>query len=176
MTRSLRTFGRDVRRGGAGMADRDGVPVHDELQAGFGGRLLAPGDAEYDEARRLHNGMIDKRPALVAQCRSTADVIDAVNLGRDAGVEIAVRAGGHGVAGRAATDGGLMIDLSAMKGVHVDPRRRTVRAQGGVTITELDRTTALFGLATPTGTVSATGIAGLTLGGGLGWLMGRYGM
>jgi FAD/FMN-containing dehydrogenase len=152
------------------------VPVPDELRASVDGRLLEPGDADYDEARRLHNGMIDKRPALIAQCRSTADVIDALFLARSAGAEIAVRGGGHGVAGRAATDGGLMIDLAPMKGIHVDPRRRTVRAEPGLTWREFNRAAAVHGLATTGGVVSSTGIAGLTLGGGIGWLMGRYGL
>jgi FAD/FMN-containing dehydrogenase len=158
------------------MASRNGIAVRDELRAGFGGRLLEPDDIGYEDARRLHNGMIDKRPALIAQCRSTADVIDAVNLGREAGVEIAVRAGGHGVAGSATTDNGLMIDLSAMKGVHVDPRHRTVRAEPGLTWWEYNRAAAVHGLATTGGVVSSTGIAGLTLGGGIGWLMGKYGL
>ena len=138
--------------------------------------VLMPEDAGYDAARAIHNGLIDKRPALIARCRNTADVVDAVNTARNAGLEISVRGGGHNIAGKAVTEGGLMIDLSAMKGIHVDPVRRTVRAQGGVTVGELDRTNALFGLATPSGTVSDTGVAGLTLGGGLGWLMTRYGM
>jgi len=158
------------------MTSRNGIAVRDGLQAEFGGMLIEPGGVGYDEARRLHNGMIDKRPALIAQCRSTADVIDAVNYGRDAGVEIAVRAGGHGVAGRAATEGGLMIDLSAMKGVHVDPRHRTVRAEPGLTWWDYNRAAAVHGLATTGGVVSSTGIAGLTLGGGIGWLMGKYGL
>ena len=152
------------------------IPVPDDLRASFGGRLLEPGDADYDEVRRLHNGMIDKRPGLIAQCRSTADVSDALSLARSAGVEIAVRGGGHGVAGRAATDGGLMIDLAPMKGIHVDPRRQTVRAEPGLTWHEFNRAAAVHGLATTGGVVSSTGIAGLTLGGGIGWLMGRYGL
>ncbi|HEV3055188.1 MAG TPA: FAD-binding oxidoreductase, partial [Solirubrobacteraceae bacterium] len=142
----------------------------------FSGQLLAPEDAGYEPARKIHNGLIDKRPALIARCLNTADVIDAVNTARGTELELSVRGGGHNVAGKAVTEGGLMIDLSLMKGTHVDPARRTVRAQGGVTIRELDRATAAFGLATPSGVVSSTGIAGLTLGGGLGWLMGRYGM
>lgn len=146
------------------------------LVEGFSGRLLTPDDAGYDLARKIHNGLIDKRPALIAQCLNTADVADAVNTARDAGLELSVRGGGHNVAGKAVTEGGLMIDLSLMKGIHADPVRRAVRAQGGVTIRELDRTTAPFGLAVPSGTLSSTGIAGLTLGGGHGWLMGRYGM
>jgi FAD/FMN-containing dehydrogenase len=158
------------------VANRDQIAVPEEVRASFSGRLLEPGDDEYGDARRLHNGMIDKHPALIAQCGSTADVIDAVNLGRDAGVEIAVRGGGHGVAGRAASDGGLMIDLSPMKGIHVDPRRRTVRAQPGLTWREFNRAAAVHGLATTGGVVSSTGIAGLTLGGGIGWLMGKCGL
>ncbi len=145
------------------------------MRASFGGRLLEPGDADYDEVRRLHNGMIDN-PALVAECRSTADVIDALSFARSAGVEAAVRGGGHGVAGRAATDGGLMIDLAQMKGIHVDPSGRTVRAEPGLTWHEFNRAAAVHGLATTGGVVSSTGIAGLTLGGGIGWLMGRYGL
>ena len=146
------------------------------LTEGLACEVLGPDDPGYDAARSIHNGLIDKRPAAIARCRTTADVVDAVNAGRDAGLEISVRGGGHNVAGKAVTEGGLMIDLSPMKGIHVDPVRRTVRAQGGVTVCELDRATALFGLATPSGTVSSTGIAGLTLWGGLAWLMTRYGM
>src|SRR5215204_2154606 len=147
-----------------------------QLRETFSGEILAPGEPGYDEARRIHNGLIDKHPALIARCLHTADVVDAVNLGREDGLEISVRGGGHNVAGKAVTEGGLMIDLSPMKGVHVDPARRAARAQGGVRISEYDRATAVFGLATPSGVVSSTGIAGLTLGGGLAWLKGKYGM
>lgn len=146
------------------------------LAEGFSGQLVTPEDAGYDLTRKIHNGLIDKRPALVARCLNTADVVEAVNTASDAGLELSVRGGGHNVAGKAVTEGGLMIDLSLMKGIHVDTDGRAVRAQGGVTIRELDRTTAIAGLAVPSGTVSSTGIAGLTLGGGHGWLMGRYGM
>ena len=152
------------------------ISVADDMAASFGGRLLRPGDDAYNDARQLHNGMIDKRPALIGQCQTTADVVDAVNLARDAGVEVAVRGGGHGVPGRAATDGGLMIDLAPMQGIHVDPRRRTVRAQPGLTWRTFNRAAGLHGLATTGGVVSTTGIAGLTLGGGIGWLMGKYGL
>ncbi|MGH2716627.1 MAG: FAD-binding oxidoreductase [Thermoleophilaceae bacterium] len=140
------------------------------------GPVFAAGDPGYDEARRVHNGLINKHPAVIARCLHTADVADAVNVGRSEGVEISVRGGGHGVAGKAVTEGGLMIDLSLMKGIHVDPARSVVRAQAGVTVGELDRATAAFGLATPSGVVSSTGIAGLTLGGGIAWLMGKHGM
>src|SRR6266498_3719586 len=144
------------------------------LASTFTGQLLRPGDAGYDEARKIHNGLIDKRPALIARCRNTADVVDAVNLAREQNLEVAVRGGGHNVAGRATIDGGLMIDLSLMKGIHVDPKARTARAQGGLTWNEFNRETQLHGLATTGGVVSTTGIAGLTLGGGLGWLMGKH--
>ena len=124
----------------------------------------------------MHNGLVDKRPALIARCRGVADVVDAIKLAQSLGLEVAVRGGGHNVAGRATIDGGLMIDLAPMKGIHVDPRTRTARAQGGVTWAEFNRETQLHGLAVTGGVVSTTGIAGLTLGGGLGWLMGKYGM
>ena len=138
------------------------------LGEALSGPVLAPGDPGYDAVRRVHNGLIDRHPAIIARCVHTADVVDAVRFGRSEGLEISVRGGGHNVAGRAVTDGGLMIDLSLMKGIHVDPVRSTVRAQAGVTVGELDRATGAFGLATPSGVVSTTGIAGLTLGGGIG--------
>ena len=147
-----------------------------ELAAIFGGQLLKPTDAGYEDARKVHNGLVDKRPALIARCHSVADVVGAIDLTRSLGLEVAVRGGGHNVAGRATIDGGVMIDLSPMKGIHVDPKNRTVRAQGGLTWAELNRETQLHGLAVTGGVVSSTGIAGLTLGGGLGWLMGKYGL
>ena len=147
-----------------------------ELDGGFSGRLIQPTDPPYEEARKLHNGLVDKRPALIARCAGLADVVDAVRLGRRLDLEIAIRGGGHNVAGLASVDGGLMVDLSGMKGIHVDADRRTARAQGGVTWAEYNRETQLHGLATTGGAVSSTGIAGLTLGGGLGWLMGRHGL
>ena len=142
----------------------------------FTGQLLQPTDAGYEEARKVHNGLVDKRPALIARCRGVADIVEAVHLARTLHLEVAVRGGGHNVAGRATVDGGLMIDLSLMKGIHVDPRTRTAWAQGGVTWGEFNRETQLHGLATTGGVVSSTGIAGLTLGGGIGWLMGKYGL
>ncbi|WP_025036767.1 FAD-binding oxidoreductase [Bradyrhizobium sp. DOA9] len=147
-----------------------------ELSASFGGELLKPADEGYDEARKVHNGLVDKRPALIARCRSVADVVDAVALAAKLGLEVAVRGGGHNVAGRATIDGGIMIDLSPMKGVRVDAVGKTGWAQGGVTWGEFNRETQLHGLAVTGGVVSTTGIAGLTLGGGLGWLMGKYGL
>lgn len=146
------------------------------FQTSLRGQLLSPGDDGYEEARRVHNGMIDKRPRLIARCLGVADIIDAVNFARQNGLEIAVRGGGHNVAGTAVCDDGLMIDLSLMKGIYVDPKARTARAQGGVTWGQFNRETQLHGLATTGGFISTTGIAGLTLGGGLGWLMGKYGL
>src|SRR5262245_164103 len=147
-----------------------------ELSRTFSGVLLQPGQSGYEEARKVHNGLVDKRPALIARCRGLADIADAVKLARSLGLEVAVKGGGHNVAGRATIDGGLMIDLSLMKGMHVDPVRRKARAQGGVTWAEFNRETQIHGLATTGGVVSSTGVAGLTLGGGLGWLMAKDGM
>lgn len=147
-----------------------------DLSARFSGVLLRPGESGYDDARKIHNGMIDRNPALIARCLGTADIVDSVNFARTQGLELAVRGGGHNVAGRAVCDDGLMLDLSLMKGIHVDPVRRTARAQGGVTWREFNRETQAHGLATTGGVISTTGIAGLTLGGGLGWLMAKYGL
>jgi FAD/FMN-containing dehydrogenase len=142
----------------------------------FTGRLLLPTDHDYDDRRRIHNGLIDRRPAVIASCHGVADIVDAVRLARTLELEVSVRGGGHNVAGRAVVDRGLMIDLSPMKGIHVNVGARTVRAQGGVVWRELNRETQLHGLATTGGIVSTTGIAGLTLGGGIGWLMPKYGL
>lgn len=138
--------------------------------------LLRPDDAGYDDARRVHNGLIDERPAVIARCRTTVDVVAAVTRARKDALEISVRGGGHNVAGRAVTAGGLMIDLSPMKEIGVDPRARTARAQPGLTWGEFNIATAVHGLATTGGIVSTTGISGLTLGGGYGWLQGKYGL
>jgi FAD/FMN-containing dehydrogenase len=148
----------------------------DQLTPTFTGQLLQPADAGYDDARRVHNGLIDKRPSLIARCRGAADVADAVKLARSMNLEIAVRGGGHNVGGRGTIEGGMMIDLAPMKGIHVDAAKKTARAQGGVLWKELNRETQLHGLATTGGVVGTTGIAGLTLGGGLGWLMPKYGL
>lgn len=147
-----------------------------ELAARFSGMLVGPEDSRYDELRRVHNGMIDRRPALIGRCLGSADIADAVNFARTRGLELAVRGGGHNVAGRAVCDGGLMLDMSLMKAIRVDPIRRTALAQGGVTWREFNRETQARGLATTGGVISTTGIAGLTLGGGLGWLMAKYGL
>ncbi len=147
-----------------------------ELRAGLRGKVLTPSDAGYDEARRIHNGMFDRHPAVIARCRGTADIVDAVRFARAHELELAIRGGGHSVAGKSVCESGLMLDLSLMRGIHVDPRNRTVRAQAGATWGDFNRETQLHGLATTGGVVSTTGIAGLTLGGGLGWLMGKHGL
>jgi FAD/FMN-containing dehydrogenase len=148
----------------------------DTFSGSISGTVLRPGEDHYEAARRVHNGLIDKRPALIARCRGVADVSAAVGLARETGLEISIRGGGHNIAGRSVTDGGLMIDLAEMKGMYVDPEARTIRAQGGVIWSEFNRETAVHGLAVTGGAISTTGIAGLTLGGGLGWLMGIHGL
>lgn len=150
--------------------------IHARLAKSFSGELLEPGAPGYEEARRVHNGLVDKRPALVARCRTASDIVEAVRLGREHGLEVAVKGGGHNVAGRATVDHGLLIDLSLMRRIEVDPASRTVRAEGGATWGEFNRETQAYGLATTGGIVSTTGIAGLTLGGGLGYLLGRHGL
>src|ERR687888_383908 len=125
---------------------------------------------------RLGNGSIDRRPALIARCAGVADVMAAVRLGKRTGLPVAVRGGGHSFPGQSVCDGGLVVDLSLMRGVRVDPESRTARAQAGVLLGELDRETQAFGLAVPAGIVTHTGLAGLTLGGGIGWLMRKYGL
>src|SRR5215211_5569848 len=148
-----------------GAAAALGEAVVERFGSRLRGKLLRPGDAGYEEARLLWNGLIDKRPALIARCAGVADVIDSVNFARENDSLVAVRGGGHNVAGNAVCDGGLVIDLSPMKGIRVDPERSPVRAESGATLGDLDRETQIFGLATPMGVVSETGIAGLTLGG-----------
>ncbi|HJS50057.1 MAG TPA: FAD-binding oxidoreductase [Gaiellaceae bacterium] len=140
------------------------------------GTVLMPEDSGYDEARQCHNGLIDKRPALIVRCSNAADVAAAIAFAREAGLEISIRGGGHNVGGRAVTEGGVMIDLAEMKKIEVDPEARTARAEGGVIWAELNEANAEHGLAVTGGLVSTTGIAGYTLGGGLGWLMGGYGL
>ena len=148
----------------------------ESLRSQIAGDVLAPSEAAYDVVRRVHNGMIDRRPAVVLRAHGTADVQAAVRFARERGMEISVRGGGHNVAGNAVTEGGVMIDLSAMRGVHVDPRMRRAHVQGGATWGDYNRETQLHGLASTGGVVSTTGVGGLTLGGGLGWLLGKYGM
>ena len=148
----------------------------EDFRRSLHGESLLPGDAGYDDARRIWNAMVDKRPALIARCSGTADVINSVNFARDNGLLISVRGGGHNFPGNSVCDDGLMIDLSRMTGVRVDPTAKTVRAQGGTKWGAFDHETQAFGLAAPGGTDPDTGIAGLTLGGGIGWLSGSYGL
>ena len=147
-----------------------------EFRASLRGDLLQPGDDGYDQARRVWNAMIDRRPALIARCAGASDVIKAVNCARRHDLLVSVRGGGHSFAGNAVCDGGLVIDLTRMQGIRVDPVSQTVRAEPGVKWLDFDRETQAFGLATTGGTNSDTGIAGLTLGGGHGWLGGKYGL
>ena len=147
-----------------------------DLAPHFRGELVRPGDPQYDAARAIWNGAIDRRPGLVARCTGPADVRAAVRFARERDLLVAVRGGGHNVAGTAMCDGGLVIDLSPMKGLWVDPAGRTARAQPGLLWGEFDREAQAFGLGTPGGIITHTGIAGLTLGGGLGWLMRRHGL
>jgi FAD/FMN-containing dehydrogenase len=153
-----------------------GESVIEQFASKLRGELLRPSDPAYEQARLVWNGLINKRPALIARCAGVGDVIESVNFAREHDLLVAVRGGGHNVAGNAVCDGGLVIDLSPMKRIRVDPERRTVRAEGGATWADLDRETQVFGLATPGGEVSETGIAGLTLGGGLGLLRRKYGL
>jgi FAD/FMN-containing dehydrogenase len=150
--------------------------VREELQPGLRGEVVCPGDRGYDTARAVFNGMIDRRPLAVIRSVDASDVVRCISFARRHDLPLSVRGGGHGVAGNAVRDGAVMLDLSGMKALRVDPETRSVRAEPGLTLEELDRATQAFGLATTLGVVSTTGIAGLTLGGGLGWLNGRYGL
>ena len=157
-----------------------GIPLEEavvqEFAANLRGELIRPEDQGYDSTRAVFNGMIDKRPAMIVRCAGTADVIQGVNFARTHDLLLSVHGGGHSVAGNAVCDGGLMLDLSPMKGVRIDPARRSAQAQAGMTLGEFDHETQALGLATTLGVVSVTGIAGLTLGGGLGWLNGKHGL
>ena len=159
---------------------RDGTAVDNALirayRNDFQGQVIQPGDASYDTARRIWNASIDKHPGLIARCLGVADIVHAVKFSRANDLLVAVKSGGHNVGGRALCDDGIVIDLSVMKGIFVDPQLRTVRVQAGATLGDVDRETHLHGLAVPTGVVSKTGIAGLTLGGGVGWLVRKYGL
>ena len=145
-------------------------------EAAFRGSVLHPGEPEYDLQRKIWNGSFDKHPALIVRCAGVSDVIAAVKFGRASGLPVAVRSGGHSFPGLSVADDALMIDLSPMKGVRVDPEQRTARVQAGVLLGELDRETQAFGLAVPSGIVTHTGVAGLTLGGGIGWIMRKHGL
>jgi len=161
------------------LRDRAGEAIPDEKIEAFAnalrGDLIRPGDADYDSARSIWNALVEKHPGAIAKCSGTADVVAAVNFARQNDIVVAIRGGGHNVGGRALCDDGLVIDLSRMRGIHVDPSERTVRAQGGATLGDVDAETHLHGLAVPFGVISKTGIAGLTLGGGVGWLVRKYG-
>jgi FAD/FMN-containing dehydrogenase len=151
------------------------LPLED-LRRELGGQVIGPTDVDYETARKVHNGMIDRRPAVIARCASPSDVKAALRFGRDHALPIAVRGGGHNVAGKAVVDNGIVIDLAPMKSIEVDPALRVARAEAGLTWGEFDRATQAFGLATTGGEVSTTGIAGLTLGGGIGYLMRAHGL
>jgi FAD/FMN-containing dehydrogenase len=157
----------------SGMPDKAALLA---LRETLRGKLLQPGDGQYDDARGIWNGMIDKRPGLIVRCHGVADVIAAVNFARDHGLRVAVRGGGHGVGGHAVCDGGMMIDLSGMRAVRVDPGVCRAWVQGGATWGDVDCETTAFGLATPGGLISTTGVGGLTLSGGVGWLRGTAGL
>ena len=148
----------------------------EQLKAAIRGQLIQPEDAAYDAARRVYNGMIDKRPKLILRAVDVADVMAGVRYGRENGLLTAIRGGGHNGAGLGTCDGGLVIDLSPMKGVRVDPAARTVRVAAGCVWGDVDHATHAFGMATPSGFISTTGVAGLTLGGGIGYLTRRYGL
>jgi FAD/FMN-containing dehydrogenase len=148
----------------------------DELAGRVSGRVLRPVDDGYDAARRVHNGLVDRAPAVIVRCQSAADVAAGMRFARAAGLDICVRGGGHNVAGRAVADDAVMIDLAEMRGTEIDAEARTVRAEGGLNWAELNGATAEHGLAVTGGAISTTGIAGLTLGGGLGWLMAKHGL
>jgi FAD/FMN-containing dehydrogenase len=148
----------------------------DAFKGKFRGEVVSPGDEAYDDARKIWNAMIDKHPALIVRCTTTSDVVLAVNFARDNGLLLAVRGGGHNIAGSAMCDDGIVIDLSQMKAASVDPAARRVTIEGGATLADLDASTQAHGLATPLGINSTTGVAGLTLGGGFGWLSRKHGM
>ncbi len=148
----------------------------DDLRRKLKGKVAVPGDPGYDESRRIWNAMIDRRPAVVVQCADAGDVAEAIAFGRQNGLEISIRGGGHNIAGHAVCDGGLMLDLTSMKTVRVEPAMRRAYVEPGVTLAEFDRAVQTNGLATPVGINSTTGIAGLTLGGGFGWLTRQYGL
>ena len=148
----------------------------DTLRSGLRGEVLTENEDGFDSARAVWNAMIDRRPRLIVRCKGAVDVMDAVNFARDHNLPAAIRGGGHNVAGHAVCDGGVMIDLSLMRSVWVDPQARRARVEGGCTWGDVDRETQAFGLATPGGLISDTGVAGLTLAGGIGWLRSRYGL
>jgi FAD/FMN-containing dehydrogenase len=158
------------------MMNRPSAQAIEALKAGMRGPVILPDDPRYDEARRIWNAMIDRHPAVIAQCSGVADVMHAVRVARDQGLLVSVRGGGHNIAGNALCEDGLVIDLSAMRSVHIDPEARHACVAPGATLGDFDHEAQVFGLATPVGINSTTGIAGLTLGGGFGWLTRKYGL
>lgn len=150
--------------------------VVEALRGAVAGTVFVPGDQTYDDARAVWNAMIDRRPAVIVRCRSATDVIAAVAFAGEHHLPVAIRAGGHNVAGHAVCDDGVMVDLSEMRGVQVDPERRRARVEGGALWRDVDREAQVFGLAVPGGLISDTGVAGLTLSGGIGWLRSRHGL
>src|ERR1700746_3919325 len=155
------------------------VVSHDRiegLQAAIRGEVIKPGDSGYEAARKIWNASIDRHPGVIARCSGVADVVAAVNFARENELLVAVRGGGHNVSGKALCDDGIVIDLSGMKGVHVDAKNHSARVQGGATLRDVDRETHVFGLAVPAGVISKTGVGGLALGGGVGWLVRKYGL
>jgi FAD/FMN-containing dehydrogenase len=148
----------------------------ESLRATFRGEVLLPADAGYDEAREIWNGMFDRRPAIITRCAGTSDVISAVNFARESGLRVAVKGGGHNSAGTAVCDDGIMIDLSLMRRINVDKEKKTARVDGGALLGDADRETQLHGLAISSGIISHTGVGGLTLGGGMGWISRKYGL
>jgi FAD/FMN-containing dehydrogenase len=161
--------------GASNVVTAPGKQTIETWKASLRGNLIQPGDLDYDAARTVYNAMVNRHPAFIVQCVGVSDVISALDFARTNHLLVSIRSGGHNVAGRALCDGGLVVDLSKMKGCRIDPIKRTARAEAGLTWRAFDHETQAFGLATTGGTVSTTGIAGLTLGGGLGWLMRKYG-
>jgi FAD/FMN-containing dehydrogenase len=158
------------------MTTTDSASAVRALRACTRGDVIAPGDAGYEDARRVWNGVIDRHPAVIARCTDTADVVEAVHIARRYGEPVSIRGGGHQIAGSGVCDDGLVIDVSAMRSVHVDPDARAARVAAGARWSDVDRATQLFGLATTGGEVGTTGVAGLTLGGGMGLLQRAYGL
>jgi FAD/FMN-containing dehydrogenase len=157
-------------------AEHRPAPPYDALATGLRGRLILPGDDDYDQARAVYNGMIDRRPGAIARCADAPDVVACVRFAREHGIDLAVRGGGHNAGGLGVCDNGLVIDLSGMRSTTVDPAAHTVRVDGGCTWGDVDHATVAFGMATPSGFVASTGVGGLTLGGGVGYLSRRFGL
>src|SRR6201985_1768028 len=171
---------RDENKKLRGLKNTKGMVVNrdriERFKAAFRGEVIQPGDSGYEAARKIWNASIDRHPGIIARCSGVADVVAAVNFARENELLVAVRGGGHNVSGNALCDDGIVIDLSGMKGVHVDAKNHSARVQGGATLRDVDRETHIFGLGVPAGIISKTGVAGLALGGGVGWLGRKYGL